>query len=136
MPSWSEISRASSTCDEPANTLRPSATIACYHDCVNDVYALVRSLRAARWSRNRHFEAHATPTGAEARRVHRFLRALERDLRAADHVAVRRREGAFVVRMSFPAVRAERVVTLRPEEHALLTEDDAQLAARLAPVEG
>ena len=102
---------------------------------MNDVYALVRSLRAKAFPRNRHFEAHATPTGAEARRVHRFLRALERDLRAADHVAVRRREGAYVIRMSFPAVRAAREVTLKPEEHALLTED-AQLAQRLALVEG
>jgi hypothetical protein len=99
---------------------------------VNDVYALVRSLRAATWSRNRHFEAHATPTGAEARRVHRFLRALERDLHRADAVSVRRRRpDALEVTLSFPAVRLERVVTLRPEEHALLVED-ARLAQRLA----
>jgi hypothetical protein len=99
---------------------------------VNDVYALVRSLRAATWSRNRHFEAHATPTGAEARRVHRFLRALERDLHRADAVSVRRRlPDAFEVKMSFPAVRLERVVTLKREEHALLVED-ARLARRLA----
>jgi hypothetical protein len=98
---------------------------------VSDVYALVRSLRAATWSRNRHFDAHATPTGAEARRVHRFLRALERDLHAADAVSVRRQRNAFEVKLSFPAVRLERVVTLTAEEHAMLVED-ARLALRLA----
>jgi hypothetical protein len=101
---------------------------------VSDVYALVRSLRAATWSRNQHFDAHATPTGAEARRLHRFLRALERDLHAADAVSVRRRDGSYEVKMSFPAVRLERVVTLRHEEHALLVED-ARLAARLGAAE-
>jgi hypothetical protein len=98
---------------------------------VNDVYALVRSLRAATWSRNRHFDAHATPTGREARRVHRFLRALEHDLQGAAGVSARRHGAAFVVKMSFPAVRLERVVTLTAEEFALLNEN-ALLATRLA----
>ena len=85
---------------------------ACYHDRVNDVYALVRSLRAATWPRNRHFEAHATPTGAEARRLHRFLRGVERDVRAADTVRVRRSDGGGVtVEMAFGAVRLSRVVS-------------------------
>jgi hypothetical protein len=106
--------------------------IACYHDRVNDVYALVRSLRAATWPRNRHFDAHATPTGAEARRLHRFLRGVERDVRAADSVRVRRHESGVTVEMSFGAVRLSRVVTLSREEHALLVED-ADMAARLAP---
>jgi hypothetical protein len=101
---------------------------------VNDVYALVRSLRAATWPRNRHFEAHATPTGAEARRLHRFLRGVERDVRAADSVRVRRNgDGQGVtVEMAFGAVRLSRVVTLSRQEHALLVED-ADMAARLAP---
>jgi len=98
---------------------------------VNDVYALVRSLRAATWPRNRHFDAHATPTGAEARRLHRFLRALERDILAADSVNVRHGSDGIVVRLAFPSVRLERVVTLSPEEHAMLVED-ARIAARLA----
>jgi hypothetical protein len=101
---------------------------------VNDVYALVRSLRAAAWSRNQHFDAHATPTGAEARRLHRFLRALERDVLAAEVVAVRRHHDGFVVKLSFPTVRLQRVVTLTREEHALLVED-AQLAILLTPAE-
>jgi pyridoxine 5'-phosphate synthase PdxJ len=103
---------------------------------VNDVYALVRSLRAATWPRNRHFDAHATPTGAEARRLHRFLRAIERDVLAADSVRVRRAsDGAITIEMAFGAVRLSRVVTLAPEEHALLVED-AQMAARLTPENG
>jgi pyridoxine 5'-phosphate synthase PdxJ len=110
--------------------------IACYHDRVNDVYALVRSLRAATWPRNRHFDAHATPTGAQARRLHRFLRGVERDVRSADSVRVRRSDGGVVtVEMAFGAVRLSRVVTLTPEEHALLVED-ADMAARLRPEHG
>ena len=110
--------------------------IACYHDRVNDVYALVRSLRAATWPRNRHFDAHATPTGAEARRLHRFLRGVERDVRAADSVRVRLADGGgFTVEMAFGAVRLSRVVMLTAEEHALLVED-AQMAARLMPENG
>jgi hypothetical protein len=99
---------------------------------VNDVYALVRSLRAATWPRNRHFEAHATPTGAAARRLHRFLRAVERDLRKADSVRVRRKEGGVVVQMAFGAVRLSRAVRLSDEELALLVEDP-EIAARLVP---
>jgi hypothetical protein len=103
---------------------------------VNDVYALVRSLRAATWPRNRHFDAHATPTGAEARRLHRFLRAFERDVRAADSVRVERVDGGGVkVEMAFGAVRLSRVVTLTPDEHALLVED-AEMAERLTPENG
>jgi len=102
---------------------------------VNDVYALVRSLRAATWPRNRHFDAHATPTGAQARRLHRFLRAVERDVRAADSVKVRRREGGVVVEMAFGAVRLSRVVTLSAEELQLLVEDP-DMATRLQPDEG
>lgn len=97
---------------------------------MNDVYALVRSLRAATWPRNRHFEAHATATGAAARRLHRFLRAVERDLRNADSVRVRRNEGGVVVEMAFGAVRLSRAVQLSQEELELLVEDP-EIAARL-----
>ena len=103
---------------------------------MNDVYALVRSLRAATWPRNRHFDAHATPTGAEARRVHRFLRGVERDVRAADTVRVRKSDaGPVTIEMSFGAVRLSRVVTLTAEEHALLVED-GDMATRLQPENG
>lgn len=99
---------------------------------MNDVYALVRSLRAATWPRNRHFDAHATPTGAQARRLHRFLRAVERDVRAADSVRVRRKLGGVVVEMAFGAVRLSRAVQLSDEELALLVEEP-DIAARLVP---
>ena len=102
---------------------------------MNDVYALVRSLRAATWPRNRHFDAHATPTGAEARRLHRFLRGVERDLMAADTVRVRSTDEGVVVEMAFGAVRLSRVVKLTREEHQLLVED-AAIAARLQPENG
>ncbi len=100
---------------------------------MNDVYALVRSLRDKQWPRNRFFEAHATPSGAEARRLHRFLRAVERDVRGADRVTVRSRDGGGVtLELAFEAVRLTRIVSLTPEEHALLSEDPS-LAERLRP---
>lgn len=102
----------------------------CYHDGVSDVYALVRSLRADTWSRNRHFEAHATPSGAEARRLFRFLRGLERDIAGADEVVVRRQGAKYVVRLRFTAVRLDRIVTLPRPEYELLLENDA-IAERL-----
>lgn len=99
---------------------------------MNDVYDLVRSLRAAAWPRNRHFEAHATQAGAAARRLHRFLRGVERDLLAAAHVAVRRHDTGLVVELTFPTVRLSRVVSLTHQEHELLAEN-ADIAARLRP---
>lgn len=89
-----------------------------------DVYALVRSLRDKQWPRNRHFEAHATPSGAAARRLHRFLRAVERDVMGADTVGVQRQpDGSVRVELRFAAVRLCRVVMLTREEHELLVED-------------
>jgi hypothetical protein len=99
---------------------------------VNDVYALVRSLRSASWPRNRHFEAHATEIGVEARRLHRFLRGLERDIATADRIIVTPHADRFVVRLEFDTLKLERVVTLTPEEHAILSEIPA-LVARLTP---
>jgi hypothetical protein len=96
---------------------------------VSDVYALVRSIRANRFPRNRHFDEHATPEAAEARRVNRFLRGVERDLLAASEVRVRREGVRYAVSMKFPEVRLTRRVVLGPEEHALLVED-----ARLGPL--
>jgi hypothetical protein len=97
---------------------------------VNDVYALLRAIRDRRLSRNRNFEEHATKHGAEARRLHRFLLAIERDLMAADTVEVRERDGGVVISMGFASVRLKRVVSLTVEEHALLAEDP-RLAERL-----
>jgi hypothetical protein len=97
---------------------------------VNDVYALVRSLRHNRLPRNRHFEVHATPSGQAARRLHRFLRAIERDVMAADAVSVRPRDGGVVVELEFGSLRLTRAVSLTHEELALLVEDP-RLSARL-----
>jgi hypothetical protein len=99
-----------------------------------DVYALVRSIRENRWSRNRNFDEHEGPAGAEARRLHRFLRGVERDVRSAGVVRVRRRDGGYTVSMGFPEVRLTRSVALTDEEHALLAEDP-QLARLLCPSE-
>jgi len=98
---------------------------------VSDVYALVREIREKRWPRNRFFEAHATPGGAEARRVHRFLRAVEKDLLAADQVEVEREAAGWRITMRFPSVRLSRVVVLSRDEHAILVEDPR--VARLFP---
>jgi hypothetical protein len=98
---------------------------------VSDVYALVRSIRENRLPRNRHFEEHEQPVAQEARRLHRFLRAIESDLREATSVEVAPGgAGGVVVTMRFPAVRLSRVVALTREEIALLVEDP-QLATVL-----
>jgi hypothetical protein len=102
---------------------------------VSDVYALVRSIRQNRLPRNRNFEVHASALGARARRLHRFLRGVERDLRAASAVEVRQNVAGVTVVMAFPTVRLSRKVVLTVEEHALLVEDP-RLAALLAPCAG
>ncbi len=99
---------------------------------MSDVYAIVRWIRENRFSRNQHFDEHATAAGVAARRLHRFLRAIERDVMAASLVQVRRSDGGFSVSMEFPEVRLTRVVSLTTEEHALLVEDP-RIAARLSP---
>jgi hypothetical protein len=91
---------------------------------VSDVYALVRSIRANELPRNRHFDTHATAEGAEARRVHRFLRAIERDVETANVVRVRRHDNGYTVVMEFSAVRLRRVVMLTAQEYALLVENE------------
>jgi hypothetical protein len=91
----------------------------------SDVYALVREIREKRFPRNRYFDEHATPGGAEARRLHRFLRAVEKDLLEAEAVEVARDTANDIwrVTMRFPSVRLSRVVALSSDEHAILIED-------------
>jgi hypothetical protein len=98
---------------------------------VTDVYALVRELRESRLPRNRFFDAHATDSGAEARRVHRFLRAVEKDLARAEQIEVDQEGARWRVTMRFPSVRLSRVVLLSSDEHAILVENPA-LARLLA----
>jgi hypothetical protein len=90
---------------------------------VSDVYALVRSIRDKRLPRNRYYAEHATEDGAAARRLHRFLRGVERDLLTARDVCVTGSEAGYRVSMRFPSVRLTREVALTREEHALLVED-------------
>src|SRR4029079_19267081 len=116
-----QISWARARCEEPANTLSSSILAGLswppwHHVAVADVYAVVRSIRENRLPRNRHFDAHQGPLGEEARRLHRFLRAVERDLRAASALWVRANPGGgVVVAMQFPPVRLSRVVALTVE---------------------
>lgn len=90
---------------------------------MSDVYGLVRSIRDKSWSRNRHFDEHATTNGAAARRMNRFLNGIARDLLTAREVRVEREPGRTVISMSFPSVRLTRVVALSDPERALLAED-------------
>lgn len=99
---------------------------------MRDVYAIVREIRAERFSRNRNFDAHARIENVLARRVHRFLRAVERDLLTAEQVALARTDKGWLLSLGFPSVRLKREVALTDEEHALLVEDP-RLAARLPP---
>lgn len=93
----------------------------------SDVYALVREIREKRLPRNRFFDEHATPGGAEARRLHRFLRAVEKDLLAAEEVEVTRDAASWRVTMRFPSVRLSRVVVLSSDDYAILVAEDGRL---------
>jgi hypothetical protein len=100
---------------------------ACYDARVSDVYALVRSIRRAEFSRNRNFDAHAQPVAIEARRLHRFLRGVERDLAGATAVSVSgpaNDNGAWTITMEFSSVRYSRRVRLSADEYALLVEEE------------
>jgi hypothetical protein len=91
----------------------------------------VRSIRAERLPRNRHFEVHQSADGHAARRLHRFLRGVERDLLRAREVGVSAEGDQLRITLEFPEVRSRRVVALTAEEYALLIEDPA-LRERLA----
>jgi len=100
---------------------------------MSNVYAVLKSLRANELPRNRHFEFHRTPEAAAARRLHRFLRGLERDVLRASHVELMPAEQPGAQRllsMEFAAVRSTRRVWLNDEEYALLVENP-KVATRL-----
>jgi hypothetical protein len=101
-----------------------------YHACVSDVYSILRRIRAERFPRNRNFDAHRAAASVEARRLHRFLRAVERDLLRAERVSASPHGGGLRVEMSFPSVRLTRRVILGREDVAVLAEDP-RLAAKL-----
>jgi hypothetical protein len=102
---------------------RPPGGVAASHP--ERVYALVRALRSQALSRNRNFELHSTAEATAARRVDRFLRGVARDLERAAEVRLEpgEREWGYRLILGFPEVRLRRVITLAPEEHALLVED-------------
>lgn len=96
------------------------------------IYAMVRSLRANQLPRNRHFDAHAGADGAAARRIHRFLRGVERDLRLATRIELADSEGGQrLLTLELGPVRVRRVVALSPTEFSILAEN-AENAAFLS----
>jgi hypothetical protein len=98
---------------------------------MEDVYKMVRALRSSSLPRNRHFELHQTPVARAARRIHRFLRSVEVDLRRATEVRVAGRpDGGVRLELAHAQVRFRRTVELDAQAHALLLEDSA-IALRL-----
>ncbi len=88
----------------------------------------VRRLRAdRRFSRNRFFAALSSPEGRRAVRIHRHLRALERDLATGWTLRVDRERDRF--RLTLRGRRAERVAWLSPGEFRLLCDAPAVRAA-------
>ncbi len=97
---------------------------------VEEIYRLVRDLRAARLPRNRHFDLHASDEGRAARRIHRFLRDVERDLRRSTEVRVARRpDGSVRLELGMPSLQARRTVELDANAHAVLLEDTETASA-------
>jgi hypothetical protein len=102
---------------------------------MEEIYEMVRALREDRIPRNRHFELHRSATARKARRIHRFLRAVERDLRRSTDVRVTRRaEGGIRLELALASLQARRVIELDPHAHSLLLEDNT-LARQLAAVQ-
>lgn len=99
---------------------------------MEEIYDLVRALRDERLPRNRHFELHRSAAAKKARRLHRFLRAVERDLLRSSKVRVSRREGGGVrIELALETLRVTRVIELEPRAHSLLLEDRS-IADRLS----
>lgn len=97
---------------------------------MDEVYRLVRALRASQLPRNQHFELHATVIARAARRLHRFLRGVERDLRRATEVRVLRRpDGSARIELVEAPLRFRRTVELDARAHALLLENSENASA-------
>ena len=103
-----------------------------YNRPMEEIYRLVRVLRESRLSRNRNFDAHATQAARAARRIHRFLRGVERDLRRSQGVvSASRDDGGVRLEFAVPELRFRRTVEIDPSAHAVLLED-AETASLLA----
>jgi hypothetical protein len=89
--------------------------------------ALLAGLGRGRLSRNRHFALLSRPEGRRARRIHRLLLALGRDLRAPDATArieaVGGVAGLFTLTVDRPRLSFRRVTYLEGEEVDLLCEN-------------
>jgi len=84
---------------------------------------MVRALRDQRLPRNQNFVVHASAFGARARRVHRLLAAVERDLRRATERTLAVREDGAELKLQFAEVHSHRVVHLALDELDLLREN-------------
>jgi len=99
---------------------------------VTNVLELVARMRREAFSRNRHFDAfsQADEETTRARRLWRYLRALEHDLVAIAprvgmgvHLVIEpRAEGGRRITIEVPEVRMRRVALLSAEEYGLLRE--------------
>lgn len=97
---------------------------------MSELYHLVKRLREEGLSRNRDFDALSQPIARRARRIDRWLRGLERDLRRSASVTVTPVDcGAHIV-LAMPALSSRREVVITREELALLARDPV-LAALL-----
>jgi hypothetical protein len=72
------------------------------------------------FSRNRHHAALSSPEGRRALRIHRHLRSLERDLRAAHAASVTREAAGERVRIDLRGRRSVRTAFLTRAEFRLL----------------
>ncbi len=99
---------------------------------VKAVLDLVARMRRGAISRNRDFDIFARAEGeaARARRIHRYLRALEKDLadsraRIGNGITLlveRASDGGRRITIEVPEVRMRRTAILSEEEYALLRE--------------
>ncbi|MEO6950919.1 MAG: hypothetical protein ABI321_03820 [Polyangia bacterium] len=101
---------------------------------MDEIYELVRALRAAVLPRNRNFDTYASAAGKRARRIHRFLLSVEKDLARAEGVSAKEGVGgALELTLLLPALGLRRVVQLDSHARALLLESE-QGRERLAAV--
>ena len=99
-----------------------------------EIYELVRALRGAVLPRNRNFDAYASAAGKRARRIHRFLLSVEKDLARAESVtATEGADGALELTLMLPSLGLRRTVQLDRHARTLLLES-TQAQERLAAV--
>ena len=109
------------------------AQVASRPAAAGELRALVASLRRGLLSRNRNYEQLSGGVGLEARRLWRFLRSVEKDVRAADEAlacgdaSIRQEllgQGHRLITIELPRIGLRRTTRLSAEEYALLVEDE------------